>query len=832
MLLETGVREMCETVVPSGSIDLRRNAFRVVESVRLHSLLQKKAGPVYASEVPLKYVFEFDDITLVLNGRADGILQTEKGYIVDEIKCVNVPVKTLTEDICRTHLAQVMCYAFMYAKEKGLDEISVRLTYCDISTEETVKLDYDYSTDDLEAYVTALACEYVSLIKEKEERMEAFRKSAKRLPFPYEDYREGQRIFAEHAIEAICTRKNLFAEAPTGTGKTMSALFPAVKALGNGYGKKIFYFTSKTTIADAAREAFELMQEKGLDGSCIVITAKERMCQNSPDNCDPTLCACAAGHYDRINEAVADAVTNERVFDREVIDRYAKKHCVCRYELSLCISEWCELVICDYNYLFDPIVYFRRYFSTPGDYIFLVDEAHNLGDRARNMYSHSIKSSDLEQLLMSLSQNEKTLYPKLYEVFEYMKSANKFIEINKRSTGDMGVFRSEKPFGILNRKLCELTEAFDNYFRHKPDAPKQLNDIYFDIKKYLKISEYYNEKYLSLIEYRNGEYTFRQMCVDPSEVIRLRVSFGRAAIFFSATLSPEEYYKTLLGGEERDLSLTLDSPFPRENLCIGTTYKFSTRLTDRVATVKGLVKLLHTMISGKSGNYIAFFPSYKYMSTVYSEFVNTYPDVRTIVQHSDMSEDERDEYIKQFEPGAKSGNVANESTPAKDDIHSLFASMGLKRGASFFGNTDEPQKPSEKAEETDSMLAFGVLGGVFAEGIDFAGDKLIGCAIVGVGLPGINDDSNIICEYYNNISDDDYPRGYDYAYRIPGMIKVLQAAGRVIRSESDRGVVLLIDDRYASREYSCLYPAHWKQMKLIGDNDSLRELLRRFWKEK
>lgn len=830
-IVHISVRELCEKMLPSGNIDMRRCALRVVESVRLHKKLQKQGGAVYAPEVTLKKLFELENGSIVLNGRADGIIQTESGYILEEIKCVNVPPAQLCGEPCKTHLAQAMCYAYLYADEKELDNIIVRMTYSDISTEETISFEYTYEREDLEVFVQNLLSEYLDTLREKLERRLKFEKSAKKLAFPYESYRDGQRQFAEYALEAICTKKKLFAEAPTGIGKTMSALFPAVKAAGNGYGEKIFYFTSKTTIANAAGDAFRLLCEKGLDASCIIISARDRACQSGLEECDPTACRNACGHYDRINGALREALENERLFDFEILQQYAIRHKVCPYELSLAVSEWCELVICDYNYLFDPMVFLRRYFTQGGDYIFLIDESHNLAQRARDMYSYSIKSRDLNELLLNHSSGEKILFPKLYEVFEYMNSAKNFIEINTRREGELGVFKSTKPFGKLNTKLEELIEAFELYFRDKSELPKRMTALYFEIKKYLKIAEYYDEKYLSLIEYRNGEYTFRQVCIDPSGVIKDRLSCGRAAIFFSATLSPCDYYKSVLGGEDKDLTLVLDSPFPKENLCLAATYKFSTRLDDRHATASALADMLYTLISSKDGNYIAFFPSYKYMSEIHTAFLKKYPSVKTIIQKSDMSQRERDDYIKSFDKGTQGIDMASfETKPAKEKRLDL-AGLGLVRGSEFFGSITSQSPKSADEEKTQSMLAFGVLGGVFSEGIDYSGEKLIGCAIVGVGLPSINDDSNMICDYYNQRSDDEYMRGYDYAYRIPGMTKVLQAAGRVIRSESDRGVILLIDDRYQTREYASMYPSHWKHMKLIGDKRSLKAMLDRFWRE-
>lgn len=830
--LSVTVRELCEKLLPCGNIDLRRDAFRVIESKRVKGLLQKRGGDVYAPDVLLKHEFSLNGDRVCLCGVADGIAQTEDGYIVDEIRCVNIPVEQITEDITRTHLACAICNACMFALEHDLERVTVRLTYADIANEEKERhIDCDYEKDELCDFVEALLGEYVLLSREDMKRRAEFEKSAKRLAFPYDSYREGQRELAEHVLEAVCTRRKLFAEAPTGIGKTMSVLFPAIKAAGNGYGNKIFYFTSKTTIAQAARDAFILLCERGLVASVTIITARERLCPSAPDSCEPTACGFACGHYDRINEAVADALAREHIFDRETIERFAKAHSVCPYELSLAISEKCELVICDYNYLFDPIVYLRRYFNCGGDYIFLIDEAHNLGDRARDMYSHSISSRELEALLIELSPSDKLLYPKLAGVIEYMHSADRLIETSERKSGRVGAFKSKKPFGILARRLEELTQAFDTYFKVHKNISRLMSDVYFDLRKYLKIAEYYDERYLSLIECRNGEYTFRQLCVDPAQVIRSRLALGRSTVFFSATLSPGEYYKDILGGDEDDLVLTLDSPFPRENLCICTTYRFSTRLDDRKVTTRALAALLETLVRSKEGNYITFFPSYKYMSEVHAEFVKRCPSIKTIIQKSDMNESERESYIKSFErDGTDTSTPLVAEEPKKDPLAELLGGT-LMRGASFFKSESTPKTETSTADTSPcgSMLAFGVLGGVFSEGIDFAGDKLIGCAIVGVGLPGINDDSNLICEYYNSLSSDEYMRGYDYAYRIPGMVKVLQAAGRVIRSEQDRGVVLLIDDRYATREYSRMYPSHWKHMRLVGDRAALDELLRRFW---
>ena len=841
MHINIGIRDLCEKVLPWGSLDTRRSAFRVIESVRLHKELQKKGGDVYTAELPVSADFEANGFTVTLSGRADGVIQTENGYIVEEIKCVNVPVKTLEPGFCPTHLAQAMCYAYIYAAQHSLEAITIRLTYCDVSTEETVNFDYSYDVSSLGDFTENLIFEFTQIEAEKLARRAEFNASTKRLAFPYGDYRDGQRALAEHVLEAVCTKKKLFAEAPTGTGKTIATLFPAIKAMGAGHGSKIFYFTSKTTIAKAAADTFKLLQGNGLKGSAIVISARERICRSTPETCEPSVCPHADCCFERINEATLDAIRNEAFFDREVIDKYADKHQVCPFELSLSISEWCELVICDYNYLFDPNAYFRRYFSAYGDYIFLIDEAHNLGDRAREMYTHSIKSSDIEALLSQINSEDRLLYPKALEVLEYMRTADKLIEKTNRNEGELGTFVSEKPFGILNRRLGELVYALDLYFDRHKGSERRFGELYFEIKNHLKIAEYYSDKYVSTIELRNGEYTFRELCIDPSDVISARASLGRGAVFFSATLSPFDYYKSILGGGENDLYLTLPSPFPKENLCLCSTYKFSTRFDDRTATNTALAKLLRVFVGAKDGNYIVFFPSYKYMIAVHDQYKRLYPNARTIIQKSSMTSHERLEFISCFEnPSAlervqKKSDAATLEKSERDSALAELLGASLTRGSDLFGRmgTASTSVKNDATEHTgaNSLLAFAVLGGVFAEGVDYAGERLIGCAIVGVGLPGINDESNIILEHYNKKSRDDNMPGYDFAYRIPGMIKVLQAAGRVIRSESDRGAVLLIDDRFATPEYTRLFPSHWRHIKYVGNDAALKELLRRFYCE-
>ena len=820
MQKRVSVRNLVEFILRSGSIDsgaTGRN--RLEEGARVHRTLQKAEG--YQAEVFLSLTETRGGVEFTVEGRADGIITDDSGVTVDEIKSTLTPLELIGEDFSRVHWAQAMCYGHMYCAKNGLEQINVRLTYYEMETCGIKRFARPYQASELRSFYEELLDEYAVWTNFEREWGETSTQSMRELRFPYESYRKGQREFAVSAYRTIVAGSRLFAMAPTGVGKTISALFPSIKAMGEGNCGKIFYLTARTVTRQAAHLALEKMRECGLRAKSVIITAKDKICfmasggvtAESPagsadsasptdnaslagnasptgdaspaDNasqtgdaarttpgpvCKPSRCRYADGHFDRVNDAIMDALQSCDDINAESASDFAKRHCVCPFELVLDISLWCDVVICDYNYLFDPQVHLKRFFSDGGEFIFLIDEAHNLADRAREMYSASISKRGFIEVKKALGKSDKALRATLTKL-------NKLLLEKRRECEGSGIQVEKEPTSELNTLLELFSLEFSGWLGENPDPDRKLLETYFGVLSYLKITELFDERYTVIYESRqDGELIVKQFCADPSLLIAERLSQGRAAIFFSATLTPAGYFTSVLGGSEGCRYLALPSPFPRENLLLLVADDISTKYKDRNSSLERVADMIFHTTEGKNGNYIAYFPSYSYLSAVYTVFCEKYPDVLTVRQKSGMAEDERDEFLALFKGG---------------------------------GNT---------------MVAFCVLGGVFSEGVDLVGDRLIGTVIVGVGLPQINTELDIVSSQFGGQG-----TGFDFAYRFPGMNKVLQAAGRVIRSEEDRGVVLLIDARYTTRQYTELFPGHWNGWRRIRGVGELSEELSAFW---
>jgi len=624
---------------------------------------------------------------------------------------------------------------------------------------------------ELREFFTQLLEKYAVWVFFESDWKETAAASMRQLKFPFDSYRDGQRKLAAAVYRTVEAEGRLFSMAPTGVGKTLSALFPALKAMGQGIGEKTFYLTAKTVTRQAAQAALKQMRQHGLRVKSVTVTAKDKICFLEERMCKPEYCECADGHFDRINDAILDVMRDEDDMTAETVAAYAKRHRVCPFELALDLTLWSDVIICDYNYLFDPLVSLKRFFSDGGDYIFLIDEAHNLADRAREMYSASISKRALLSAGRKLPKKEKKLRSSLSKI-------NKLL-LEKRRECEQTGFRVEKE---PPSELCSLLELFSFEFSRwlgeNPDPDRELLETYFEVLSYLRIAEIYDEQYVTLYDTGyGGELKVKQFCADPSFLLDERLSNGRAAILFSATLTPAKYFMDVLGGGESARYLALSSPFPRENLLLLIVDDISTKYKDRDDSLERVADMIYNTSRGKTGNYIAYFPSYSYLTGVYTLFCEKYPDVFTVRQEQRMAESERDEFLELFQGGGR------------------------------------------------TMVAFCVLGGVFSEGIDLTGERLIGTVIVGVGLPQINTELDIVRDYYGGPG-----RGFDFAYRFPGMNKVLQAAGRVIRSGQDRGVVLLIDDRFSSRQYTGLFPEHWRHWRAVKSEEELTHALDAFWR--
>lgn len=772
-IIKISVRNLIEFVLRSGDID---NSFmsmnRALEGTLAHQKVQKSYGPEYKPEVYLKHSIDYDKYIILLEGRADGVLTLEDKILIDEIKSTTRDLETIEEDYNPLHWAQAKCYAFIYSVQNKLDNIGIQLTYFHIELQETKKFIKDFSIIELKEFFYDVIDKYIKWANLTFEWGEIRDKTIKTLDFPFPKYRKGQRELAVAAYKTIQESKKIFAQAPTGIGKTMSTLFPSIKSIGEGIASKIFYLTAKTITREVPLNSMELMMSKGLRAKALVITAKDKICLNDKVKCNPRDCAYAKGHYDRVNDAIMDILKNEDLMSREVILSYAKKHNVCPFEFTLDISLWCDVVICDYNYVFDPQVYLKRFFEAEGqDYILLIDEAHNLVDRSREMFSASLNKADFLDLRDIFKEEYAPIYKSMNKVNTIFNKIKKDADIKDSYYQKEDI--SELYYPVT--KLITQMEPFLIEKKEHPDYEKVL-EFYFGLITFIKISEFYDEHYVTSIENDGRNMILKQYCVDSSYLLNLALKRGRAAIFFSATLTPLEYHRELLGGNKEDYHIKLSSPFPKENLCLIVNDHISTRYKDREKTYLNIVESIEAFTNSKKGNCFIFFPSYAYMKNIYEMLIQRNPTQNIVMQESAMTETQREEFLSRF-------------------------------------------------NDEEDLIAFAVMGGIFSEGIDLVGEKLIGAVIVGVGMPQICFERDIIKDYFNHNNEN----GFDYAYVFPGMNKVLQAAGRVIRSEEDRGAILLIDDRYGTFRYKELFPNEWTHFKRVLGKTNMEKILKDFW---
>lgn len=772
--VKISVRNLVEFVMRSGDIDNRfTSTTRAVEGTRAHQRVQNSYGDEYEREVLLRHYLEYEDFIIEVEGRVDGIIKEDKRVIIDEIKSTLKPLEEIREDYNLLHWAQGKCYGYMYAKKHNIEELEVQITYINIDTDEMKKFINKFTFQELEDFFMSLIDKYIEWANMMYYWQVVRDESIRELSFPYRSYRRGQRELAVAVYKIIRDGKRLYAQAPTGIGKTISTIFPSIKAIGQGLLSKIFYLTAKTISREVALNAIDHMACKGLRVKAIVLTAKEKICTNDKVKCNPEDCPYAKGHYNRVNDALMDVFKNEDIVTRDIVLKYAEIHGVCPFEFSLDLCLFSDVIICDYNYIFDPNVYLKRFFETKGDYVFLVDEAHNLVDRSREMFSAEIYKAPFLKYKRELKED----FPKLSDLFN---SCNKAMNKIKREYLKESFYYQKEEISYIYSPIRKLIKGLEDWLlkerRHK--LYEELQDLYFDLLKFINMSELYDSSYVTYLEKLDDDMVLRLFCVDASYLLSQALDRGRAAIFFSATLTPLDYYRNLLGGREEDYTMALPSPFPRENLCVLIGDSISTKYKDREDTYLDVVGYIEEFTSQRQGNYLIFFPSYKYMEYVYDSFVERNPHVYTIIQNTSMNEEEREDFLNKFDGDGK-----------------------------------------------ETMLAFAVLGGIFSEGIDLIGDRLIGAVIVGVGLPQICHQQDIIRDYFNFHNG----LGFEYAYMYPGMNKVLQAAGRVIRSEKDRGALLLIDKRFTSPRYLRLFPRQWLNFKRVKNKKDISIYLKSFW---
>ena len=816
MDIRVSVRGLVEFILRSGDIDNRihqASPDAMQEGGRIHRMIQKSMGPDYHAEIPLTYEKNYEKYNLIIEGRADGVLDRymdeplsslEMGQssflpaeryapMIDEIKGTYRELAKMKEPI-PVHLAQAKCYAAMYLYERHYPEVDVRMTYCNMDTEEKKYFDFTFTYAEITGWFEDLVEKYRKWADFECDWALERTTSIKSVNFPF-TYRDGQKDLAAAVYRTIVHKKKLFLEAPTGTGKTISTVFPTVKAMGEGKVSKIFYLTAKTITRTVAEEAFGIMRTaQNLKFKTVTITARDKICfvDEAARNCNPVACPYAKGHYDRINDAIFDMLTNEDNFDRDTIVSYARKHEVCPFEMSLDMSLWSDGVICDYNYVFDPFVYLRRFFADGirHDYVFLVDETHNLLERGREMYSAVLR----KESFLDLKRTIKDFYPRI--VAALGKCNNALLEL-KRECDEMVVYNSIERF---IQPLDRLSAIMSEYLEDHSEGPfrDEILQFYFEISRFLTIYDLLDDHYVIYGEYaEDGSFLLRLSCVDPSRNLSACMSRGVSSILFSATLLPIQYYKSLLGGDDKDFEIYAKSVFDpaRLGIFIGAdvTSRYSRRNDDMYYKV---AHYIHSVVSARSGNYLIFFPSHQFLEEVCSVYEDNFynPDTTDIlVQKSFMTEEAREEFLGRF----SEGNNLDLSQIIHMDMEVV---------------------------EDKNVLGFCVMGGIFSEGIDLKYDSLIGVIVVGTGIPMVCNEREVIRDYFEKRGLD----GFDYAYKYPGMNKVLQAAGRVIRTSEDIGVVALLDDRFLQTAYRALFPREWRGYKTVLST-SVNNEISHFW---
>ena len=776
------VRTLVEFLLRSGDIEEGRGGMDSLSAMqkgaKLHRRIQNRMGSNYHAEVTLSHTVAFADYDITIDGRADGIIIEERAdgepaVTVDEIKGVYADVNAMEEPVA-VHLAQAKCYAYIYALQNGLSEISVQMTYGSLEKDDIRRFQESYSFADIAMWFEALMGEYRRWSDFSYEwrglRTEAIRK----LAFPFA-YRPGQKKLASDVYRTIQREKTLFIEAPCGTGKTISTVFPAVKAMGEGLGKTLFYLTAKTAARSVAVDTFALLHDGGLRFKTVEITAKDKICPLEERKCNPKDCPRAKGHFDRINDALYALLTEKELFTRPVIEAHAQETMVCPFELSLDLASFCDGVVGDYNYAFDPNVSLARFFGEgrSGDYLFLVDEAHNLVDRAREMYSARLVKEDFLRIKK---------YFKTYNggIPAALDKCNRILLAWKRRCEDYLLLPEADELIVA---LLRVSNALDKFFEKRIEIEHldEIREFYFEVRHFLNMSECLDEHYRIYCDFMdNGCFFVKLFCIDPSHQLAARLAMAKASVFFSATLLPVNYYKKLLCEEEKPYAVYAKSSFDsgRRLLVLGrdVTSLYRRRGPEEY---ERFAQYIRDIVSARSGNYMIYGPSFAFIHAVYEKLADGLPDdVELLLQKPEMDEAGREAFLERFDDGATGG----------------------------------------------TLIGFCVMGGIFSEGIDLTGERLIGAIILGAGLPMVTHERQIIRDHFDGA----YGDGFLYAFLYPGMNKVLQAAGRVIRTAEDMGVVALLDERFLRSDYAQVFPREWTDIETVTE-PQVRKTVEKFW---
>ena len=747
--------------------------------------------PIYAlaSKVALCFPFEVSGYNFELTAEVNEITDGGVSLVVPTDSSPRRPRREITEQA----RGEGYIAAFIISELYGKGEVRIDYTYKNKTTGEENEIFEIVKKKKLKTFFDKCSVSIKVYAKPEIERVTERVPSMKNVKFPFGKMREGQKEIIQTVYKNVARGGTLFTAAPTGTGKTVSMLYPAIRAMGSERCDKVFYLTPKTTIANAARDCIEMLVNGGAKIKAIILPSKERACIGD-SVCKISHKMCEFAPSKKLADATI-ALYNSGIttVTADKLKEIGKEYKVCPHELGLTYAELCDVVICDVNYLFDPRVYIRRFFTARGRYSFLVDEAHNLPDRAREMYSAKITSSTLislakNDLISELSPLKNATRVATEAFFDtLMPYVREDLYENDEGVKSGAAHTSEVPVNLYEifDKLIAVCE--DEIYKNMASVDDEkdtraavIRDYYYTVKRFRDTMEEFDTGYEFFIFFEGDEMRAKCFCIDPSGAISKRLEKGSSAVFFSGTLSPMYYYRATLGGDGTSQMIEVDSPFDESQLSVSIMDKISTRLSEREDTLGAVCRAIAATVSAKRGNYMIFSPSFKYSEALAKAFSSKYPKIKTLLQKKDMTAKEKETFLAEFE------------------------------------------------KESDSyLIGFCVMGGIYSEGIDLAGESLIGAVVIGIGIPALSYEREAISAYYN----DKYEEGKQFAYIYPGVNRVLQAAGRVIRREDDRGVIVLIDDRFDDPIYKAVIPKLWSGMKFIATPKELREELDRFWAE-
>jgi DNA excision repair protein ERCC-2 len=771
---KVGVGELVSFLYASG--DLSSETFQnvsLLEGTKAHQYVQSKYGSHDEAEVTISYLYEHEDYEVLLQGRIDGLIMLDDKRWIEEIKSTRFPIFADEFNVNHEHLAQLKMYAYMYLKNQHQDDIVGRVTYIQLSDYKMRHFNFFFDVDLLTPFFEESIKTYIIWLDKLYTHLDRKRESLEKLYFPFDTYRRGQREMMTAVYQTMKDQDLLFSVAPTGIGKTMASLFATLKSLSDDQ-QKIFYLSAKTQGKKVALDSMDILHEAGLQTKTLEITSKDVTCFLEKRECDPDKCPFARGFFDRLNTAMQDIFDHETLMTRSIVEAYARKHTVCPFGFSLYVSYYVDVIICDYNYAFDPRIHLIRYFDDSNfKPLLLVDEAHNMIARSRDMYSATLIRSEFIVLRKAASKLKPTIRNAVKKCLNHFDryleqlSLNPFLSFPRIDDSFL-----EDVYGLMKK--------IENALKEMPKYPRktEVMDVYLQLLSFSIIHDFYNDTYVTNIEkIGDDDLSITLQCLDASEFIYDTIkNKAYGSVFFSATLIPIDYYKELIAcgyGE----TLKIRSPFDPKRLKLIVMNNVNTRYQSREGSKHQIVDTIKEVINAKKGNYIAFFPSYAYMQQIINELPNDLP-ADLIIQNRDMEPHLRDLILERFK---------------------------------------------QKVER--SQLAFFVMGGMFSEGIDYVGDMLSGVIIVGVGLPMISESNNQLKTYY----DQTFGKGFEYAYTYPGMNKVIQAVGRVIRRDSDYGIAILMDDRFTTKTYLNLFPPEWKQVEIIKKPKDLKPILSSFW---